>query len=290
MRYEEPLFRPPSEAYSAILQVTLGCSWNRCAFCEMYTSKQFRVRKFDDVKEDIRALSAYYASARKVFLADGNAFVLSADKLLPVLDEINTRFGKLQRISSYALPRDILAKTDEELLLLKQKGLKLLYVGIESGDDEVLAMVNKGETAATTVNGILKAHTAGIDTSLMVLTGLGGRKFSRQHAENSAKVINAVQPRFLSTLTLSYPYGTGHFKKRVPDEFEQLSLKELFVEQRIFIEHIQAENVIFRSNHVSNNINLDGILSRDRDHVIRTLDYAIQTTPEGIFPPEHGMF
>jgi radical SAM superfamily enzyme YgiQ (UPF0313 family) len=256
----------------------------------MYTSKKFRVRPFEEVKSDIQTLAAYHSSARKVFLADGNGFVLSAEKLIPVLDEINNRFGKLQRISSYAMPRDIMAKSEEDLVLLKEKGLKLLYIGIESGDDEVLAMVNKGETTESTVNGIQKAHAAGIDTSLMVLTGLGGRKFSRQHAENSAKVINAVQPKFLSTLTLSYPYGAEHFAKRVPGGFEQLTLKELFEEQKIFIGNINTENVIFRSNHVSNNINLDGILSRDKEQILKTIDYAIATTPAGVYPREHGMF
>jgi len=290
MRYEEPVFRPPSEAYSAILQVTIGCSWNRCTFCEMYSSKKFRVRPINEIAEDIRDLVSYYSGVKKVFLADGNAFVMSAERLLPVIDEINSKFGKLQRISSYAMPRDIIAKSDEELKIIRDKGLKLLYIGIESGDDEVLAMVNKGETAESTVKGVTKAHNAGIETSIMVLTGLGGRKFSRQHAINSAKVINQINPKFLSTLTLSYPFGPDHFIEKIEGGFEQLTLKELFEEQKLFIENIESQNVIFRSNHVSNNVNLDGILSRDKAQIIKILEDAIKQTPEGLYPREHGIF
>lgn len=290
MRYDEPVFRPPSEAYSAILQITLGCSWNRCTFCEMYTSKKFRSRPSEEVKADIKTLAGYYSGTKRVFLADGNAFVLSAGKLLPVLDEINKCFGKLQRISSYALPKDILAKTDEELKVIRGKGLKLLYIGIESGDDEVLAMVNKGETFESTAIGIEKAHKAGIDSSLMVLNGLGGRKYSRQHALNSAKLVSRLNPKYLSTLTLSFPFGEEHFKTRTPAIFEQLTLKEILEEQKLFIENIEAKDVIFRSNHVSNNLVLEGILNKDKNSLVQQLDSAVRSTPEGVYPASHGMF
>mgnify|MGYP000974566369 FL=1 len=217
--YDEPLFRPPAEAYSAIIQATLGCSWNRCAFCEMYTSKKFKVRSIDELKPEIETLSRIYSGAKKVFLADGNAFVLSANKLIPILEKINKHFGRIQRVSSYAMPRDIISKSDEELKNLRELGLKLLYIGIETGDDELLKLIDKGETANSTVEGILKAHNAGIETSIMIINGLGGKLYSKQHAENSAKIINQINPKFLSTLTLSMPYGESHFRRRFQGEY-----------------------------------------------------------------------
>ncbi len=218
--YSEPLFRPPSEAYSLILQPTIGCSWNRCAFCEMYTTKKFSVRSIEEVKTEIRSLGDYASDLRKVFLADGNAMVLPLDYLLELMSVLNETFPKLTRISAYALPKDLLAKTDEDLLRIREAGLKLIYVGIESGDDEVLQMVNKGETHASTAEGLLKAKKAGIKSSVMILSGLGGKTYSQQHAVNSAKLVNEVQPEFLSTLVLSYPHGMEHFKKRFKGDFK----------------------------------------------------------------------
>ncbi|PLX23888.1 MAG: hypothetical protein C0597_00515 [Marinilabiliales bacterium] len=144
IKYDEPVFRPPAEARSAIVQVTFGCSWNQCAFCEMYTSKKFRVKNIEDVKKDIIKLASIYRGVKKVFLADGNAFVLSAKNITPVLNQINEQFGKIQRISSYALPKDILSKSDQELKEIRTLGLKLLYIGIETGDDELLKLIHKG--------------------------------------------------------------------------------------------------------------------------------------------------
>ncbi|MGE0077417.1 MAG: radical SAM protein [Bacteroidales bacterium] len=283
-RYNEPLFRPPAEAYSAIIQATLGCSWNRCAFCEMYSSKKFKVRNIDELKPEIETLSRMYSDAKKVFLADGNAFVLSANKLIPILEEINKNFGRIQRVSSYAMPRDILSKSDNELKSLKELGLKLLYVGIETGDDELLKLIDKGETSSSTVEGILKAHNAGIETSIMIINGLGGKKYSEQHAVHSAKVINQINPKFLSTLTLSMPYGENHFRSRFQGEYIPLTIVELFEELRTFIGLTDLNNVIYRSNHVSNNLILSGTLSKDKDTILEQLDRAIETTPRGIHP------
>jgi len=283
-KYDEPLFRPPAEAYSAIIQATLGCSWNRCAFCEMYTSKKFKVRKLEELKPEIETLSKIYVGVKKVFLADGNAFVLSANNLIPILEEINKHFGRIQRVSSYALPKDILSKSDDELKKLRELGIKLLYVGIETGDDELLQMINKGETSQSTVDGILKAHNAGIETSIMIINGLGGKKFSKQHAVNSARIINKINPRFLSTLTLSMPFGENHFKDRFQGEYIPLSVVELFEELRTFIGLTELSNVIYRSNHVSNNLILSGTLSKDKDNIIEQIDEAIASTPRGLYP------
>jgi len=284
IQYNEPVFRPPGEAQSAILQVTIGCSWNKCAFCEMYTSKKFSTRPFEQIKSDIEKLAKIYSGVRKVFLADGDAFVLSANKLIPILEEINHQFGKIQRISSYALPKDIITKSNDELQQLKNLGLKLLYIGIETGDDELLQLINKGETFQSTIEGIKKAHYAGIEISIMIINGLGGKKFSQQHAIHSAKIINEINPKFLSTLTLSMPFGLDHFKNRFTGDYQQQSVKELFEELKLFIENLNVSNVIYRSDHVSNNLILKGVLSKDKDLLLDQIDDAIRNTHSDLFP------
>ncbi|MCK4678993.1 MAG: radical SAM protein [Bacteroidales bacterium] len=282
--YVEPVFRPPGEASSAILQTTIGCSWNRCTFCEMYTSKKFKARNIDDLKPEIELLSKIYKGVRKVFLADGNAFVLSAKNLIPVLTEINRQFGKIQRISSYALPKDILNKSDSELQKLRSLGLKLLYLGIETGDDELLKLINKGETYNSTIDGILKAQEAGIDTSIMIINGLGGKKYSTQHAVNSAKIINRINPKYLSTLTLSFPYGLEHFQKRFNGKYSPLTITEHFKELKTFITHTELNSVIYRSDHISNNLVLKGILSKDKKKLIDVINMAIDIAPKDVYP------
>ncbi len=284
IHYNEPVFRPPAEANAAIIQATIGCSWNRCAFCEMYTSKKFRVRPFEEIKEDITKLSRYYQGVKKIFLADGNAFVLSANRLLPILDEINSSFGRLQRISAYALPSDIASKTPEELHEIRQAGLKLLYIGIESGDDELLTLINKGETFASMADGIVKAHDAGIETSIMVINGLGGSKYSQQHAINSARLISAVKPKFLSTLTLSLPLEQAHFVSRFGGEYHQQTVIELAEELKLFLENVITENTIFRSDHISNNLILKGILSKDRERLIEEINRVIPLIDSDQYP------
>ena len=197
IKYDEPLFRPPAEADSLIFQITYGCSWNRCAFCEMYTTKHFSVRKEEEVIKEIESTAAAFPDTRRIFLADGNPMVLSSGKLMRILEAIKRCFPKANRISTYALPGDLTAKTSEELLALKNAGLKTIYVGIESGDDEVLKMNSKSETFNSTMDGLLKAKAAGMKLSLMILNGLGGLKYSQQHAENTARLVNIVQPEHL---------------------------------------------------------------------------------------------
>ncbi len=285
LQYEEPLFRPPGEGRSAIIQATTGCSWNNCAFCEMYTSKNFRVRSLEELKPEIKLLADHYRSfVKKVFIADGDAFVLSSDRLISLLYEINKQFGRLQRISCYAMPKQILNKTEDDLKKLKDLGLKLLYIGIETGDDDLLAMVNKGETFSSTLEGIQKAHNAGIDTSIMIINGLGGKLYSKQHALNSAEIINRINPKFLSTLTLSLPLGTGHFKNRFRGEYVQQTVVELFEELKTFIDNLNVNRVIYRSNHVSNNLPLEGVLSRDKKIILKQIEEAVKTTPKHLMP------
>ncbi|MCD4789414.1 MAG: B12-binding domain-containing radical SAM protein [Bacteroidales bacterium] len=275
LNYDEPLFRPPSEAYSLIIQVTLGCSWNKCAFCEMYTSKKFKVRNEEDVFNEINSVAEFSDDIKKVFLADGNAMVLSTDKLLRILTHLNEKFPKLTRVSAYAIAKDLENKSVEELKELYDAGLKLIYVGIESGDNELLKLINKGETYESTVKNLLKAKEAGIKSSVMILSGLGGKKYSEQHAVNSAKVVNEIQPDYLSTLVLSFPFGVDHFIKRFKGDFQQMDIADLLKELKLFISETKLNNVIFRSDHASNYLVLKGILSRDKERMLKEINFAI---------------
>jgi len=284
--YDEPLFRPPSEAYSLILQVSLGCAWNQCAFCEMYSSKKFRLRPEEDVFAEIESLAPHANNIRKVFLADGNAMVLSFDKLSRLLDKLNENFPKLNRVSAYALPRDIESKSEEELRILADKGLKLLYVGIESGDDELLEVINKGENYESTSKALLKARKGGIKLSVMILNGLGGQNYSEQHAINSAKVVNEIQPEYLSTLVLSYPYGEDHFKQKFKGEFIPLNTIELIAEMKVFIETLELENTVFRSDHASNYLILKGNLNRDKQELISRINGVLDDPANAKLRPE----
>ena len=276
MQYNTPLFRPPSEAQSLILQITLGCSWNKCAFCEMYTSVHFKVRKEEEIIDEINTAAREINWAiRKVFLADGDSMVLSTKKLLNILNAINKAFPKIQRISAYALPKNLSSKSLEELIALREAGLKLVYVGIESGDDELLKLINKGETYNTTVDGLLKAKQAVINSSVMILTGLGGLKYSEQHARNSAKILNKIQPFYASTLVLSFPFGVDRYKERFNGTYIPMTTQDILKEMEIFIENTDLESTIFRSDHASNYIVLKGILSRDKQKFIDNIHYVI---------------
>ncbi len=270
--YDEPVFRPPSEGNSVIVQVTLGCSWNKCAFCEMYTTKTFRAKKDDEILASIKILVKQTPSARKIFLGDGNAMVLSARKLMSILELLKLNFPKLSRVSAYALPQDIMSKTEQELQQLKNAGLKLIYIGIESGNDVLLKLMNKSETFESTKQGIIKARLAGIKISAMIINGLGGKKYSELHAIDSARLINETQPELLSTLVLSFPYELTHFQKRLSEDFIQLNQLELIKEMRTFISETKLNSTIFRSNHASNYLILKGILGKDKVKLLSQMD------------------
>jgi len=276
IKYNEPLFRPPSEADSLILQVTYGCTWNRCAFCEMYTSKTFTARNEEEVLREIRSVAAVYPDVRKVFLADGNPMALSAKRLLKILASIKQNFPKVRRVSTYALPRDILAKTKEELKELKEAGLNLVYVGIESGDEEVLKMMDKGETFSSIKGGLLLAKEAGIKLSVIILEGVGGKGYSEQHAINSAKILNEIQPEFASVLVLSFPFGVERYIERFQGEYIPMDIPALLSEMKIFISNINLNGTIFRSNHASNYLVLNGILSRDKELFLEKIEMALR--------------
>lgn len=275
IQYDEPLFRPPSEGNSLIIQVSLGCSWNQCSFCEMYTSKSFRVRPQGDVFKDIEAFAPYAHQIRRVFLADGDPLVLSNAKLLPILDKLKTTFPRLTRISTYASPGNLNRKSIYELQELKQAGLDLLYVGIESGDDDVLRFAHKGESFESTVTGLNKSKEAGLNSSVMIINGLGGLNYSKKHAINSAKLLNETQPKYVSTLVLSHYKGLQHFKKRFGSDYIQMNQKELYEEMKVFMEYLKLKESIFRSDHASNSLVLKGVLGRDKELFLQRIENAI---------------
>lgn len=286
IHYEEPLFRPPSEAQSLIFQVTIGCAWNRCTFCEMYSEKTFRIKNAEEVFREIEAAAKLFPETRRIFLADGNPMVLSAHKLLRILKAINLFFPKVNRVSTYALPSDIRSKTPEELVKLKEAGLKLIYVGVESGDDEVLLRNNKSETYSSTVEGLLKAKDAGIRLSVMILSGLGGKGLSTQHAVHSAKIVNAIQPELLSVLVLSFPYGEKHYQTRLAQSYEPMTIVEQLKEVELFLSETMLNSTIFRSNHASNYLELAGVLGKDKERLLSEVRYAIENPDNAGLRPE----
>ncbi len=277
IRYVEPVFRPPSEAQSLILPVTDGCSWNHCTFCEMYTAPQkaFRARAEDEVLESIRRTGQLYGDQiRRVFLADGDALVLPTRRLLAILDAIRTHMPAVHRVSSYCLARNLKKKTVEELAQLRAAGLAMVYLGAESGDDTVLAKVNKGETFDSTRSALDKLGDAGITRSVMILNGLGGQVYSDQHADNSARLANATQPEYLSTLVVSFPKGEARFREGFA-EWEPLDQPGLFHEMERFLSQLDLRRTVFRSDHASNWLVLKGTLGADKEKLLAQVRQAI---------------
>lgn len=274
--YIDPVFRPPSEAHSLILPVTNGCSWNSCTFCEMYTQpqKKFRARDEAQVLEEIRRAGERLI-VQRIFLADGDALVLPTRRLLTILEAIREHLPDVQRVSSYCLPRNLRKKSVAELKELADAGLKMTYVGCESGDDEVLALVNKGETYESSISALEKLGEAGISRSVMILNGLGGTTLSAQHADNSARLMNAAQPEFLSTLVVSFPTGEQRFRDGFAD-FQPLDQHALFVEVERLLQGLELRDTVFRSDHASNYLVLKGTLGADKPRLLAQVRQAIE--------------
>ncbi len=287
IRYVNPVFRPPSEAQSLILPVTDGCSWNRCTYCEMYTApqKKFRARDELETLDSIRRCGELYASeVQRVFLGDGDAMVLSTRRLMDLLSAIKQNLPRVRRISSYCLPRNLRNKTVQELTELRAAGLDLAYIGAESGDDEVLQKVSKGETFDSTCAALDKLGAAGISRSVMLLNGLGGRLLTAQHAQNSARLANATQPEFLATLVVSFPQGEQRFRQGFPD-WEPLNQQELFSEMEQFLQTLDLKRTVFRSDHASNWLVLKGVLGAEKERLLLQVRTAIvQPQAAGLRP------
>jgi len=274
---EGMVFRPPSEANSFILRVTIGCAHNRCTFCSMYRGVNFRARPLSEIEPIIRQTARHYPHLRRVFLADGDALVLSTDRLLAIIELLKAYFPKLSRISCYGGPLDILRKTPTDLQLLKQAGLQLVYLGIESGDDEVLNRVQKGVTSEQMIEAGQKIIAAGMKLSAMLVLGLGGRELSRQHALNSARVASAINPTMLSALTLMLHRGTPLRSEAEQGTFQPLSPYEFVLELKELVSNLNMQSpCIFRSNHVSNMLPLAGTLPGDKNSLLLQAEEALQ--------------
>ena len=288
MEYDFPLFRPPSEARSLIFQVTLGCSWNRCLFCASYRTKEFRVRPLEEVARDVVEMSGIHPDARRIFLADGDPMAAPTDYLVKVLDLMNRRFPSLERISTYAGPTNLMAKTPEELRMLKERKLDLLYLGIETGNDELLKRVGKGVTAGQIVAGGRKALQSGLRISAFIILGLGGVDGSHAHAKDSARVVNGIDPQFLATLTLMPLPDARTYEERVMGcGFRLIDPVQSLQELRWFVEDLELSGCKFGTEHASNYLPITGMaLPRDKDGILRFIDEALMDISPGKLRPE----
>lgn len=271
------VFRPPGEADSLIIRATIGCSHNACTFCIMYKDVKFRIRSLDELTEIIKVAAISLPMTRRVFIADGNALVLSTEKLLKLLAILKNYFPKLSRVTCYGGPKDILRKTVTELTILREAGLRTIYLGIESGDNEVLSEVKKGVTSEEMVEAGRKVLTSGIKLSAMIILGLGGKKHSAKHALNTARVVSAINPTMLSTLTLTLYEGTPLWKASQNGTFSPLSDLETLHELKQIMENINLTRpCIFRSNHISNLVPLAGTLNKDKEILISEINEVIE--------------
>ncbi len=277
--YTEPLFRPPSEARSLILQITNGCSWSQCSYCDMYTQpqKKFGVKPEEEVLREIEWAGQHLSGVRRVFLADGDALVLSTRRLLNILHAIQAHLPDVRRVASYCLPRNVAGKSDEDLKQLHESGLGLIYLGAESGDDFVLKSINKGETQQSTVTALNRLADAGVKRSVMIINGLGGERFSEQHALNSAALANQSQPEYLASLVINLPHGEARHQKAFQGQFDYMPQPSLFRELRQFVGALELKSTIFRSDHASNQLVLKGVLGKDREKLMKQIDAAIAT-------------
>jgi len=287
MRYHGAVIRPPSEAESYILQITYGCSHNDCTFCGTYLDKPFRARAMEEVLEDIAVAGDRLPDTRRVFLADGNGLVLSTRRLVRILEALSAAFPLLRRVGIYANARDLLGKSDADLATLHEKGLEIVYLGLESGSEEVLRRIRKGATAAEMVEAVQKAKRAGMRVSVIALLGIGGAELSSRHAEETGRVVSAMDPQYLSMLTLMLVPGTELHRQWRAGAFQLMEPDDLLAELHRVITHLDGlSRCVFRTNHASNYLPLAGTLSRDKARLLDTLDQA-RAQGESALRPEY---
>jgi radical SAM superfamily enzyme YgiQ (UPF0313 family) len=276
MRYEGMLFRPPSEADSYILQATIGCSWNKCTYCAMYRDKQYRVRELDESLEDLGEAGRLIGRrVHKLFVADGDALSLPMDHWLPILERTKKEFPRLRQVSCYALATNVLQKSPAELEQLARAGLKLLYIGPESGDDVTLKRVVKGATAEQHVRAARLAHQAGLEISVIAMLGVGGVERSQQHAEATAELVTAMDPEYFAALTTTVIPGTPLGRMQDKGKFELPDVMQMLGELQIMVAGARPTDALFRTNHASNYLPLAGRLPADRDRIVSTIERAL---------------
>lgn len=277
MRYEGQIYRPPSEAYSYILQVTVGCSHNRCSFCNMYADKDFRIRPLQEILEDLAMARRVYSHVERIFLADGDALIVPTESLLAILARIRALFPECSRITSYASARDLLLKSEEELGRLKNTGLEMIYLGLESGSERILKNINKGVTVEETVEACLRAKAAGLKLSITQITGLAGREGMEENAVESARALSRIKPEYIGIMTLTLRRGTPMTRDFEAGRFHRLTPKEIVEEMRMLLAELDSEGSILRSNHISNYVQLKGTMNRGKARMLAQLDQALKS-------------
>lgn len=276
MRYKGKVYRPPSEAYSLIVQVTYGCSHNGCAFCDMYDDKHFAMRPMEEIREDFELARQVYRRVERVFLADGDALMRRTDELLQILGLAYGLFPECERVTCYASPTSLHIKSEENLRLLREHGLTMVYMGLESGCDEVLEKMNKGHDAASIVAAGQKARRCGMELSVTAISGLGSRELMTQHAIGTARALSAMKPEYIGLLTLMVERGTPLERWVREGSFTVLGPMEVLQETELFLQHIDSEGSVFRMNHASNYLTLKGTLNRDREALLAKVQQGLQ--------------
>jgi len=286
MKYEGMIFRPPSEAGSLILQVTVGCSYNQCTFCHAFQGKSFRIKKFEEVKEDINEASSFRPPVERVFLADGDALVLPQEEMARILRYLKTKLQKLDRVGVYSNARDILRKSVEELKELRELGLGILYLGVESGNREVLKGIRKNATIDQLIRAGQRVKESGILLSVTVILGIGGIKNSQAHAEDTGKILTEMDPDFIGALSLMVVPGTPIEKEIkmgklvLPDPFG------LIQELEIMITHCHLTRCFFASNHASNYLPLRIRMPEEKNEALRRIREVLRRKDPNLLKPE----
>lgn len=276
MRYEGMIYRPPSEAYSLIVQVTIGCSQNRCIFCRMFKEKRFRIRKVEEVLEDLQDARNKYRYVEKIFLADGDALICKMTDLEAILHFIKDQFPECKQVTLYGSPRSILMKQQEDLDKLRELGISMIYMGLESGNDEVLTYMKKGVTSQEMIEAAQKVKQAKIRLSVTAISGLGGRRLWKEHAKDTGLVLSQMKPDYIGLLTLMIEEDLPLADKIRSGEFELLNPYDILIETKEMLKYMDCPDCILRSNHASNYVNLRGTLNQDKEAMINLLDEAIK--------------
>lgn len=276
MRYEGRVFRPPSEAYSLIVQVTVGCSHNKCTFCDMYKEKRFHLRKLEDVLEDFNIARRQYRYIERVFLADGDALIRKTEDLAVILKHIRKIIPECRRVTSYGSPKSILTKSPEDLALLHSLGLEMIYLGLESGNEQVLKHINKGVTVEDIVRAGQMVKDAGMKLSVTAISGLGGTEMWKEHAIDTAKAFSRMKPDYIGLLTLMFEGDVPLRRECEEGKFHLLTAPQVAKETLLLLEHIDSEGSVFRSNHASNYLTLKGTLNRDREAMCEQIRRALE--------------
>ncbi len=289
MRYEGLVYRPPSEAGSLIIQATVGCPHNKCAFCTMYEGKKFKIRPVADIKEDLDMAKDYYGEGIKsVFFADGNTIIMKTHQLIDIFTYTRELFPYLERITLYGSNRFINLKSAADFKLLQQNGLSRLHCGLETGDNEVLKHINKGFTAEEAIEAGRKVIEAGIDLSEYIIVGVGGRERWQEHAINSAKVLNQINPHFIRLRTFLPIPGSLMYERYKRGEFTLLSPHEALRETKLFIQHLEGIDSLLLSDHTSNHWDVHGQLPGDKDKMFKAIDHALTIKESRFRDPASG--